>query len=162
MYSITENIYCSQLSSVAILLQPEPVSPRIIQGNDCLLSPSVLSSCGLPFPPSCLLLTVNEARSYFVSTISLLCVIILDPVSIRIPSRPIRDYSTLSVHRSFKGSPSTRCVSATSAICRSMDIFNKDCILTLISLPFFAIFLYIFYVFLLSLYFTVFFIFTFA
>jgi hypothetical protein len=24
MYSITENIYCSQLSSVAILLQPEP------------------------------------------------------------------------------------------------------------------------------------------
>jgi hypothetical protein len=38
MYSITENIYYSQLSSVAILLQPEPISHRIIQGNDCVLS----------------------------------------------------------------------------------------------------------------------------
>jgi hypothetical protein len=28
MYSITENIYYSQLASVAILLQPEPVSQR--------------------------------------------------------------------------------------------------------------------------------------
>jgi hypothetical protein len=69
MYSITEHIYYSQLSSVAILLQPEPVSHRIMQGNDCVLSPCVLSSCGLPFPPTCLLLTVNEARSYFASTI---------------------------------------------------------------------------------------------
>jgi hypothetical protein len=38
MYSITENIYYSQLSSVEILLQPEPVSHRIIQANDCFLS----------------------------------------------------------------------------------------------------------------------------
>jgi hypothetical protein len=38
MYSITENIYYSQLSSVAILLQPEPVSHRIIQGNYYFLS----------------------------------------------------------------------------------------------------------------------------
>jgi hypothetical protein len=30
MYSITENIYCSQLSSVAILLQPEPKCFRVI------------------------------------------------------------------------------------------------------------------------------------
>jgi hypothetical protein len=51
MYSITENIYYSQLSSDAILLQSEPVSHRTIQGKDCVLSPSVLSSCGLP-PPS--------------------------------------------------------------------------------------------------------------
>jgi hypothetical protein len=70
MYSITENIYYSQLSSVAILLQPEPVSHRIIQGKDCVLSPSVLSSYGLPRPPTCLLLTVNEARSYFAATIT--------------------------------------------------------------------------------------------
>jgi hypothetical protein len=69
MYSITENIYYSQLSSVAILLQPEPVSHRIIQGNDWVLSPYVLSSCGLPLPPACLLVTVNEALSYFASTI---------------------------------------------------------------------------------------------
>jgi hypothetical protein len=51
MYSITENIYCSQLSSVMILLQPEPVSHRIIQGKDCVLFPYVLSSCGLLPPP---------------------------------------------------------------------------------------------------------------
>jgi hypothetical protein len=70
MYSITENIYYSQLSSVAILLQPEPVSHRIIQGNDCVFSPSVLSSFGLHLSPTCLLLTVTEARSYFASTIN--------------------------------------------------------------------------------------------
>jgi hypothetical protein len=64
MYSITENIYYSQLSSVAILLQPEPVSHRIIQGKDWVLYPYVLSSCGLPLPSTCLLVTVNEARSY--------------------------------------------------------------------------------------------------
>jgi hypothetical protein len=69
MYSITENIYYSQLSSVALLLQPEPVSHRIIQGKDWVLSSYVLSSCGLPLPPTCLLVTVIEARSYFASTI---------------------------------------------------------------------------------------------
>jgi hypothetical protein len=41
----------------------------IIQGNDCVFSPSVLSSFGLPLPPTCLVLTVSEARSYFASTI---------------------------------------------------------------------------------------------
>jgi hypothetical protein len=63
MYSITENIHYSQLSSVAKL-----VSHRIIQANDCVFSSSVLSSFGLPLPLTCLLLTVREARSYFVST----------------------------------------------------------------------------------------------
>jgi hypothetical protein len=71
MYSVTENIYYSQLSSVEILLQPEPVSHRIIQGKDCVFSPSVLSSCVLPLPPTCLVLTVSEARSYFASAIVL-------------------------------------------------------------------------------------------
>jgi hypothetical protein len=69
MCSITENIYYPQLSSVAILLQPEPVSHRITQGKHCVLSLSVLPSCRLPLPPTCLLLTANEARSYFASTI---------------------------------------------------------------------------------------------
>jgi hypothetical protein len=70
MYSITENIYCSQLSSVAILLQPEPVSHSIIQGKDCVFSTSVLLSFGLPLPPTSLVLTASEARSYFASTIT--------------------------------------------------------------------------------------------
>jgi hypothetical protein len=69
MYNITENIYYSQLSSVSIIMQPEPVSHRMIQGNDCFLSPSALSSCGLPLPPMCLVLTVSEASSYFAATI---------------------------------------------------------------------------------------------
>jgi hypothetical protein len=34
-----------------------------------MCSLSVLSSCGLPLPPTCLLVTVNEARNYFASTI---------------------------------------------------------------------------------------------
>jgi hypothetical protein len=69
MYSITENICYSQLSSVAILLQPEPVSHHIIQGNDCVFSPYALSSFGLHQPSTCLSLTVSQARSYFASTI---------------------------------------------------------------------------------------------
>jgi hypothetical protein len=69
MYSITENIYYSQLSSVGLLLQPEPLSHRIVQGKDWVLSPHALSPCGLPLPPTCLLVTVNEARCYFASAI---------------------------------------------------------------------------------------------
>jgi hypothetical protein len=69
MYSITENIYCSQLSSVAILLQPEPNCFTTYNTRKGLCSPSVLSSFGLPLPPTCLILTVSEARSYFASTI---------------------------------------------------------------------------------------------
>jgi hypothetical protein len=69
MYSITENIYYSQLSSVAIHLHPEPVSHRIVQGKDWALSPHVVSYFGLPLPPTCLLVTVNEAHSYFASNI---------------------------------------------------------------------------------------------
>jgi hypothetical protein len=34
-----------------------------------VFSLSVLSSCGLPLPPTCLVLTVSEARSYFTSTV---------------------------------------------------------------------------------------------
>jgi hypothetical protein len=45
------------------------VSHCIIQGNDYVFSPSVLSSFGLPLPSTCLVLTVSEARSYFASAI---------------------------------------------------------------------------------------------
>jgi hypothetical protein len=71
LYSITENIYYSQLSSVAILLQTKHVftSYNTVQGNNCVLSPYVLSPCALPLPPTCLLVTANEALSYFASTI---------------------------------------------------------------------------------------------
>jgi hypothetical protein len=73
MYSRTENIYYSQLSSVAILLQTEPTCfTSYNTRKDWVLSPNVLSSCGLPLPPTCLLVTVNEARSYFASTLRLI------------------------------------------------------------------------------------------
>jgi hypothetical protein len=68
MYSITENIYYSQLPSVALLLQPEHNTTYSTR-KDWVLSTHVLLPCGLPLPPTCLLVTVNEARSYFASTI---------------------------------------------------------------------------------------------
>jgi hypothetical protein len=56
------------------------------------------------------------------------CSSVFDTVSLRIPTRSVRDFSTFIVHRNFKVSPSTRCVSADNAVCRSIDIFNTDCI----------------------------------
>jgi hypothetical protein len=38
-------------------------------------------------------------------------------VSLRIPARSIRDYSTFTVHHNFKVSPSAKCVSAANAVC---------------------------------------------
>jgi hypothetical protein len=37
------------------------------------------------------------------------CPSILDSVGLRNPSRSVRDFSTFSVHRNFKASPSARC-----------------------------------------------------
>lgn len=37
--------------------------------------------------------------------------------------------STVMVNRNFKASPSAACVSAVSAVCKDIDIYNKDCIL---------------------------------
>jgi hypothetical protein len=48
---------------------------------------------------------------------------------LRITSRSIRDFSTFSVHRNFKASPSARCVSVANTVCWNIDIFNKDRIL---------------------------------
>jgi hypothetical protein len=56
------------------------------------------------------------------------CSSIFDTVSLRIPTRSIRNYSTFTVNRDFKVSPSARCVSAANEVCSSTDIFNKDCI----------------------------------
>jgi hypothetical protein len=69
MYSITENIYYSQLSSVTIFLQPEPNCCTSYNTRTGFCSLSLLSSCGLRLPPTCLVLTVKGARSYFASTI---------------------------------------------------------------------------------------------
>jgi hypothetical protein len=69
MYSITENIYYSQLSSVTILLQPEHVFTSYSTRKNWVLSVNVLSPCGLLLPPTCLLVAAKEARSYFASTV---------------------------------------------------------------------------------------------
>jgi hypothetical protein len=36
---------------------------------------------------------------------------------LRIPSRSFNVFSTFSVHRNFKASPSARCVSASNTVC---------------------------------------------
>jgi hypothetical protein len=68
MYSITENIYYSQLSSVAILLQPEPNRFTSYNTRKGLCS---LSLCAIVLrsPPPCYADTDNEARSYFAPTV---------------------------------------------------------------------------------------------
>jgi hypothetical protein len=71
MYSITENIYYSQLSSVAILLQPETHCFTSYNTRKGLCSLSCAIVLRSPLPPTCLLLTANEAHSYFASTIRL-------------------------------------------------------------------------------------------
>jgi hypothetical protein len=50
-------------------------------------------------------------------------------LSLRMPTRSIRDYATFTVHRNFKVSPSAGCDTAANAVCRSIHIFNKDYIL---------------------------------
>jgi hypothetical protein len=65
MYSITENIYCSQLSSVAILLQPEPNYFTSYNTRKGLCSLSLGAIVLRSLPPTCLLVTVNEARQLF-------------------------------------------------------------------------------------------------
>jgi hypothetical protein len=54
------------------------------------------------------------------------CSFIFDTFNLRIPSRRIIDFSTFVVNHNFKVSPSARCVSAAKAICKEIDIFNKD------------------------------------
>jgi hypothetical protein len=36
-------------------------------------------------------------------------------------------YSAFTAHHYFRVSPSARCVSAVSTICRSIDMFSRDC-----------------------------------
>jgi hypothetical protein len=50
------------------------------------------------------------------------CSSVFDAVSLRIPTRSIRDYSTFTVQSNFKVSSSARCISAVNAVCRSIDI----------------------------------------
>jgi hypothetical protein len=51
---------------------------------------------------------------------------IFDTVNLHIPFRRIRDFSTFVVNHNLKVSPSARCVSAANAMCKEIDIFNKD------------------------------------
>jgi hypothetical protein len=74
MHSITENIYYSQLSSVAILLQPERNCFTSCNTSKGLCFLSVCAIVLRSLPPTCLLLTVNEDRCYFASTVRV-CVI---------------------------------------------------------------------------------------
>jgi hypothetical protein len=63
-------------------------------------------------------------RTVFENKIS--CSSLFDSVSVRIPFRLIRDYSTLIENHNLKASPSARCVCADNDTCKHIDIFNKD------------------------------------
>jgi hypothetical protein len=58
------------------------------------------------------------------------CSSLFDSVSVRIPNRIIRDYSTFIVNHNFTVSPSARCVSSTIATCKVIDIFKDFILLT--------------------------------
>jgi hypothetical protein len=56
------------------------------------------------------------------------CCSIMDTVSLRVPTKQIRDFSTFKVSNASRLSPSTRCVTTANSICRSLDIFSKHTI----------------------------------
>jgi hypothetical protein len=68
MYSITENIYYSQLFSVLILLQPEPNCCTSYNTRKGLCSVSAIALRS-PTPSHMSSSNVQEARSYLASTI---------------------------------------------------------------------------------------------
>jgi hypothetical protein len=72
----------------------------------------------------------------------------LDSVGLRIPSRSIRDFSTSSVHRNFKASPSATCVSAAIQSVGTLTYLTKIafylCILVRLLLVIFFIFGFVF------------------
>jgi hypothetical protein len=52
------------------------------------------------------------------------CLSVLETVGIRVPTRNIRNFNTLSC--SLSHCPSARCVSAANAVCKYTDIFRKS------------------------------------
>jgi hypothetical protein len=53
------------------------------------------------------------------------CPSVLETVSIRVPTRNIRNFTTFSC--SFSHCLTARCISAANAVCKSTDIFSKSC-----------------------------------
>jgi hypothetical protein len=58
--------------------------------------------------------------------------LLFDSVSIRIPTRIIRDYFIFMANHNFKVSPPTRCLFAANAICKDTDILTMIILLLLI------------------------------
>jgi hypothetical protein len=51
---------------------------------------------------------------------------IMDTISIRVPTRQIREFSTFSVSSALRHSPSARCAIVANDICRFLDIFWQN------------------------------------
>jgi hypothetical protein len=58
--------------------------------------------------------------------------LLFDSVSIRIPTRIIRDYSIFMANHNFKVSPPTRCLFAANAICKDTGVLTMNILLLLI------------------------------
>jgi hypothetical protein len=56
------------------------------------------------------------------------CQSILDTVSIRVPSKLIRDFSIFSVSKALSSSPSARCATVANKVYQFMDIFSAKTI----------------------------------
>jgi hypothetical protein len=52
----------------------------------------------------------------------------MDTVGLQVPTEEIGDFSTLNITDVSRLSPSTRCVTTTNNICKSLDVFNKHTI----------------------------------
>jgi hypothetical protein len=73
-----------------------------------------------------------QSRTRFLAAVFLIsvfknkfsCLTVFDTVSLGVPTRPIRDFSTFDVHHRFMVSPSARYVSDANAVCRHTDTFQ--------------------------------------
>jgi hypothetical protein len=72
-----------------------------LQGKDWVLSPYVISSCGLPLL-TCLLVTVNEASSYFESSIVRAKTMFTADFACRLPAETAVASAMEIIHRTVK------------------------------------------------------------
>jgi hypothetical protein len=49
----------------------------------------------------------------------------MDTVGLRVPTKQIRDFSTVNVSNVSRLSPSARYITAANSICKSLDVFNN-------------------------------------
>jgi hypothetical protein len=54
------------------------------------------------------------------------CPSTLDIISLRVPTRNLRDFSLFHVRSFYINCPSGRCITAANSICNNMDVFRRE------------------------------------